>query len=393
MALQIGEIEIDLVFDAEHEQLAGEVTHLWRHTRREGATHSEGAIHGEGMSDGEGATSAGRGEGRTLRRHYAVAGDGGASGSASAEPPVAVAPGANAAYAVSCDITSAIIRELAGARMLLHAGAVNLPGIGTVVLVGPSGAGKSTATTVLARQGAYLTDELTIMDSGDFRVTAFPKPISRVEVMASGTLRKIDQGLPALGISPEAVAPAPSVVLVLDRVRNGSAPRDEVSLSRLPLRESLPLIVGQSSSQWKLERPLSSLAELLEGCGGALAARYVEADLLHAALAGGVPDPLRETWHSLEFEEPTQRASPREVSLARFSEALALDSEILVLRPGGLVILEGVAALVWDLLREEGAMTHESLWRRMVSELGEDAQSRVILAQALDGLARLRLAR
>src|SRR5699024_12216810 len=64
-------------------------------------------------------------------------------------------------------------------RLLLHAGAVAHPELGTLVLVGASGAGKSTASSLLGRAGAYLTDELTIITPGSFAITPYPKPVSK----------------------------------------------------------------------------------------------------------------------------------------------------------------------------------------------------------------------
>lgn len=86
----------------------------------------------------------------------------------------------NASFEISGLVTTAVIRQLLGTRLLLHAGAVVHPELGTVLVVGPSGAGKSTSTTALGQGATYLTDELTILDPHDRRVTAHPKPVSRV---------------------------------------------------------------------------------------------------------------------------------------------------------------------------------------------------------------------
>ena len=64
-----------------------------------------------------------------------------------------------------------------GGSVLLHAGAVEFDGR-VVVVTGESGQGKSTLTAALVRAGgAYLTDELVIIDPEDLRVRPYPKPL------------------------------------------------------------------------------------------------------------------------------------------------------------------------------------------------------------------------
>ena len=64
-----------------------------------------------------------------------------------------------------------------GGSVLLHAGAVEFDGR-VVVVTGESGRGKSTLTAALVRAGgAYLTDELVIIDPEDLRVRPYPKPL------------------------------------------------------------------------------------------------------------------------------------------------------------------------------------------------------------------------
>lgn len=61
--------------------------------------------------------------------------------------------------------------------VLLHAGAVEFDGR-VVVVTGESGRGKSTLTAALVRAGgAYLTDELVIIDPEDLWVRPYPKPL------------------------------------------------------------------------------------------------------------------------------------------------------------------------------------------------------------------------
>lgn len=61
--------------------------------------------------------------------------------------------------------------------VLLHAGAVEFDGR-VVVVTGESGRGKSTLTAALVRAGgAYLTDELVIIEPENLRVRPYPKPL------------------------------------------------------------------------------------------------------------------------------------------------------------------------------------------------------------------------
>ena len=64
-----------------------------------------------------------------------------------------------------------------GGSVLLHAGAVEFDGR-VVVVTGESGRGKSTLTAALVRAGgAYLTDELVIIEPENLRVRPYPKPL------------------------------------------------------------------------------------------------------------------------------------------------------------------------------------------------------------------------
>jgi hypothetical protein len=83
--------------------------------------------------------------------------------------------------AESIEVTLRDLNRLATTRtsgsVLLHAGAVEFDGR-VVVVTGESGRGKSTLTAALVRAGgAYLTDELVIIDPGDLRVRPYPKPL------------------------------------------------------------------------------------------------------------------------------------------------------------------------------------------------------------------------
>lgn len=83
--------------------------------------------------------------------------------------------------AQSIEVTLRNLNLLATTRtsgsVLLHAGAVEFDGR-VVVVTGESGRGKSTLTAALVRAGgAYLTDELVIIEPENLRVRPYPKPL------------------------------------------------------------------------------------------------------------------------------------------------------------------------------------------------------------------------
>lgn len=322
----------------------------------------------------------------------------------------AVDPGPGAAYAVSGLVTREVIGALIGHRLLLHAAAVATPQLGCVLLVGPSGAGKSTAARTLGRGGTYLTDELTVIDPETFAVTAYPKPVSVVGEPDpdGGESSKTDVALPELGLVAGAGAARPDAVVLLDRVEERGA---DASSRRLPLAEALPQLIAQSSSVWRVPRPLTRLATLLGDVGGALELRYAEAEDMHALLADP-PPALREPWEAVaprserpaepptvdaeasparsdtepapSGAEPTPAPSARRAhadgtdpdgpdpagaapcwQAASFVEALVVEQGVLVLRQGYLITLGGGAALVWLDLASQGPAAATTIAARL----------------------------
>ncbi|WP_347042347.1 hypothetical protein [Brachybacterium nesterenkovii] len=322
----------------------------------------------------------------------------------------AVDPGPGAAYAVSGLVTREVIGALIGHRLLLHAAAVATPQLGCVLLVGPSGAGKSTAARTLGRGGTYLTDELTVIDPETFAVTAYPKPVSVAGEPDpdGGEASKTDVALPELGLVAGAGAARPDAVVLLDRVEERGA---DASSRRLPLAEALPQLIAQSSSVWRVLRPLTRLATLLGDVGGALELRYVEAEDMHALLADP-PPALREPWEAVAPRserpaepptvdaeasparsdtepvpggaEPTPAPSARRAhadgtdpdgpdpagagpcwQAASFVEALVVEQGVLVLRQGDLITLGGGAALVWLDLASQGPAAARTIAARL----------------------------
>lgn len=303
--------------------------------------------------------------------------------------------GPGASYAVSGIVTRAVIRSLIGRRLLLHAGAVDMPGIGTVLLVGESGAGKSTATTRLGRQGTYLTDELTNVEPETGLLEAYPKPVSRWVGEESGRIKR-DVGLGDLGLVPGPSGGPVDHVLLLDRERperDGAATAPGPSLTRVPLDAAVVELIAQSSSVWELTRPLDALARLLERAGGALRARYTEsADL--ARLLADPPPPLREPWETIDPDpDPGIIGSdgsdaPGCWALAPFRQALCTAEATVVLLDGLVLRLEGLGELIWHLLAEGGPLPAAEIEREVIARIGEHPRARDLVTATLGELER-----
>lgn len=288
-----------------------------------------------------------------------------------------VAAGPHAAYRVSGDMTRALISRLAGQHLLLHAGAVELPGIGTVLVVGASGAGKSTATSLLGRHGRYLTDELTILHPSTHDLTAYPKPVSRVR---KGGSSKFDLDLGSQGLIAGMHAEAPSQIVLLDREPSGDA-----YASRVPLAEALMALIPQTSSLWAVPGGLNSLARAVAGAGGALRARYSEAEQLEGILQRP-PAPLLEDWDELVPASPSREVSHASdlVRVLRDVQSLAIGRTVIALRQGGAIRLDGVGSAVWTCLVSSGPLSRRDITERVAMQLGDNSAANRITQRAVD---------
>lgn len=350
MDLRVADTSIQLDFSPDHRELAREVAELWSHLAGHRPT----------------------GEAPMIRRLYARStderhADGGSR---------VLASGPGAAYAVSGDITKALLKHLVGSRLLLHAGTVLHDRLGVVTVVGASGAGKSTATLALGREGLYLTDELTILDPEDLHVTAYPKPLSRA---GRGHVKR-DHALTDLSLIPTASAPSPDLIVLLAR----SADADP-HLERVPHAEALLTLIGQSSSTWTVPAGLSRLGELLESTGGAVRAHYRDAEQL-SGLLSDLPPPLPRG--ELVAVPPPRPAEPKEgdVALLPAAQAVAVEDGVVLLDTGRALHLTGLGALVWELLAESGPQPEERLASQVIGVLGEHPRAHELLSEALESL-------
>ena len=353
--LEVAGHSVLLTFGPGLETVAEEIDALWSHLR---------------SADDDGATP-------QIRLDYALAGGELLAGTV----PLQARP--EASYTISGHLTREVIRRLIGTRLLLHAGAVAHPELGTLVLVGASGAGKSTASSLLGRAGAYLTDELTIITPGSFTLTPYPKPVSKHDPELGA---KRDLALPGLGLraADEAAAPAPAMVLLLERIQDEGELGEGSSVTRVPLSEALTRIVPQTSSLWEVPGGLAALAELLDSVGGALEVRYREAAELEELLRRLPPPEHVETVEiaprpgDAAAGEGTASA-PGTIAAAPFRQALAVESGLFVLGQHGAIHLPGLAGLVWDLLADAGPLAFDQLEQLVVEEIGEHPESAALV--------------
>lgn len=371
LRLAVGGLQVELVLHEGHAALAAELRELWAPQLLD----PEGRVEAPGEDP--------------LRLELLAPEETGSAGASR------IRPGPGAAYEVSGLITRRVIERLIGRRILLHAGVVDHPRHGTLLLVGPSGAGKSTATSVLSRGAGYLSDELGILDPETFAVTGFPKPVSRVEPGTPG-LGKRDLSLASLGLSAQASAAAPAQVLLLRRVKDAAADAPGPASSavepvgdsavRAPLHEALVALAEQSSSLWRVEGGgLQRIAELLTRCGGALALRYREAESI-TGLLDQAPPAEEEPWMPIVAAPGRGATRPGKVRVVPFADAVATADGAVVLTAGQVVHLPGLLGLVWQLVCEAGGLDVGELETEVAAQIGPHPRSRELVEDAIEQL-------
>ena len=139
-----------------------------------------------------------------------------------------------------------------------------------LALVGPSGAGKTTATRLLARRLAYLSDE-TVSIAPDGEVSAHPKPLSvMVDPRAAPAQGAALPRRPGPPPHPGHAAPWPvsSCCTAAAGATGG--------LVRLDTVTALLELIEQSSSFGQLPDPLRTMLRLVGECGGVWGLEYDE---------------------------------------------------------------------------------------------------------------------
>lgn len=184
-------------------------------------------------------------------------------------------------------ITLAMIEQLVGRGVMLHAAVIGDPeSKRAVALVGVSGSGKTTASRFLGSKFAYLTDETAII-SDEGVVSPYPKPLS---VIVDPNAPKDQQNPVDLGLNVvdrDDLSYELSRIVFISRDESASEPYFE----RVPLHEALVFLSEQSSGLARHPEGVVSLAKLVERCGGVWRLVYSEVEdtlpLVQDLLNGG----------------------------------------------------------------------------------------------------------
>lgn len=287
--------------------------------------------------------------------------------------------------------TRAAIESRVGERVLIHGAALAEPRTGaTIALVGESGARKTTATAVLGRGLAYLTDE-TVSIGDDLGVERFEKPLSKL----------VDGRRPKLQCSPDELELLPgvdgarlAVVAVLGRDPDAAAPEARP----MPLASALAAIVPQTSSLARLPRGLVRLCEVLDACGGAVELRYSEAESLAPLVARLLAEPTQPSstgeWRAadvalLRVDDAAPRGEGPQLRRAELRDAVEVEGGLAVLDENGLTVLSGIAPAV--LAAAGGWRTAGELVAAVNRELGEHPDAERLVGETIDALVEHRL--
>lgn len=166
-------------------------------------------------------------------------------------------------------ITHALIRERIGTRLLLHAGCVCHPVTGkAITFVAPGGTGKTTLTCGLAQRYAYVTDETVSLDA-DGLIDPYPKPLS---VVGFGKHRKGEQAPEEFGLVELHTEPTLAALVLIERDETLTEPRVE----EVGLLDAIEAMVPQSSSMYRLPKPLQFMARTIDLVGGVQRWTYAE---------------------------------------------------------------------------------------------------------------------
>lgn len=273
---------------------------------------------------------------------------------------------------LTSEITLGAIGGLSGDALMLHASAVALEDGGVVGLVGPSGRGKTTASRVLGRTFGYVTDE-TLAIRTDGSVVAYPKPLSIAPTVDPDAAVDVDpdakNAVPASTLGLRTVPEGElhlSAIVLLDR-RPGI---EQPYVESVTLTEALSELAPQTSYLAALDRPLRTLAKLVDGTGGVRRVVYSEAETL-PGLVGDILDARQERSPVLTdvaavyrrdcdcfaqslpgaplFAEPEPGVVVRPGSYQRTNQndALMIDDLLVVLVRHTVFVLDGIGPLIW----------------------------------------------
>lgn len=286
--------------------------------------------------------------------------------------------------------------RLRGRVTLLHAAALADRAGRTLVLIAPSGGGKSTATRVLGQRLGYVSDESVIL-LADHRIAPHPKPPSLV-IDAADRTRKEERPPDELGLLPTPTSPTLAALVTLSRDPRATSP----VLEPVGLLDQVLSVLPETSSTWLLPDGLHQLARAVTAGGEPLRPRYAEIDTCHDLLREHLAraSPARQTWQHvppgpgqrLDGDLPDPRpadgsdsrdpdaTSQDRVVRGPWSDAIAVDGEVLVLAGSRPLRLAGPGAVIWAAAARP--RTVAELTAHVIGALGEnpDAAELVRLA-------------
>lgn len=305
-----------------------------------------------------------------------------------------------APYDLSREVTRKGLTRLTGRATLLHAAALADEGGRALVLVAPSGGGKSTATRVLGRRLGYVSDESVILLE-DQRIAPHPKPPSLV-TDPKRRFRKEEPAPDDIGLGATPAMPRLGRLITLARDPDVTEP----AIHPVGLIDQVLAVLPETSSTWRLPDGLHRLARAVTTGGAPARLHYSEIeachDLVRDHLARDQPD--APTWEHLP-PDATQRLAGDEAAtgdggeesgaeltgddvLARgdWSDAIAVDGEVLVLAGPSPLRLAGPGAVLW---RSAGAgRSVDALTDDVVTALGDHPDARAIVREAAGELLR-----
>jgi len=299
-------------------------------------------------------------------------------------------------YAFSRAVTQAAIERHAGSALLLHAaGLVSQDARRGIVLVASSGTGKSTAARRLGQRFGYLSDELMMVDERE-ELQGLTKPIS---LIVEGFPGGKDESSPdELDLGPTPAAPPRLAALVcLSR----SADAGAAQLDAISMHDLIAEVVPQTSSLWRVDRPLQRLAEAAQRGGGPFRLRYaeiVEAEPLVRGLLESAPMPDSvvdwtehrpdpdEQWHAATGSASVEDLGDDAlISRAPWTDAIEQDDEVSVLAGPAFTRIAGIAATIW--LRCARPLTVAELGDELAREHGPHPDADALVQAALRELA------
>ncbi|WP_336648637.1 hypothetical protein [Microbacterium sp. MMO-10] len=304
-------------------------------------------------------------------------------------------------YSFSRAVTQAAIDRLAGTALLLHAaGLVSDDARRGVVLVASSGTGKSTAARRLGQRLGYLSDELMLVDERE-ELHGLTKPISLIVPEFPGG--KDESSPDELGLGPTpAMPPRLAALVCLARTQEAVPPR----LDLISVHELIAEVVPQTSSLWRVDRPLRRLADAALRGGGPFRLSYaeiVDAEPLVRGLleAEPMPDGVRD-WieHGPSEDERWQERAGATtavgdldddalISRAPWTDAIEQDGEVSVLVGPAFTRIAGIAASIW--LACARPLTVAELSDELAREHGPHPEADALVQAALRELGQREL--